>query len=91
MLRYCGYAIIVAITYGRPRSKVLVTNDEACALIDWECGGAGNPRYDLVLATRPRAYAFRTASDTAVFYAGYGGQPCLPAVQSYVLELYEFY
>jgi aminoglycoside phosphotransferase (APT) family kinase protein len=70
--------------------NVLVLQQTVTRLVDWAGGTVGDPRYDLALATRPKAGAFQTPEDVDAFYIGYGGPRLNAAEAWYFRGLYEF-
>lgn len=73
--------------------NTLVSNGKVTGFIDWASGTWGDLRYDLTLATRPKAGIFREhrERDLAAFYAGYGHPPISPEEWQWCEELYTFF
>jgi aminoglycoside phosphotransferase len=52
--------------------NVIVRDGEVIGIIDWAGASCGDPRYDVALATRPKANAFEDQWDKEIFYDAYG-------------------
>jgi aminoglycoside phosphotransferase (APT) family kinase protein len=71
--------------------NILVADGRISGVIDWAGGAVGDPRYDLALATQPKAEAFQNSTDLEAFYEGYGGDPITVEEAGYFAGLYEFF
>lgn len=71
--------------------NTLVEGEAIAGFIDWCFGDAGDPRYDLALAVRPKAGIFGGEADVAAFFAGYGRAPLSQAESRYFTQLYEYF
>ena len=71
--------------------NILVAGGRVGGVVDWAGGAAGDPRYDLALATQPEPEAFRSPADMEAFYEGYRGEPITAEEAGYFLGLYEFF
>jgi aminoglycoside phosphotransferase (APT) family kinase protein len=69
----------------------LAADGRLTAIVDWSSGAAGDPRYDLALATQRRRGAFTARRDLDAFYEGYGGSPLSAAEARWFVGLYEFF
>ncbi|MBP1941027.1 phosphotransferase family protein [Cytobacillus luteolus] len=72
--------------------NVLVKEGLISAVIDWNGGAFGDPRYDAALAIRPKQNAFENESDRVVFFEGYGGKRITESEFTYFEDgLYNFF
>jgi aminoglycoside phosphotransferase (APT) family kinase protein len=72
--------------------NVIVHNGKVSGVIDWSGSAFGDPRYDVVLAIRPKPNAFQTDEDLDAFFAGYGEKIVSEEEYRYFAEgLYSFF
>lgn len=74
--------------------NIPVEGDRVTGIIDWSGCAAGDPRYDMALATHPQEEAFDgqlRQGDMQAFFEGYGRPPEAQDVLDYFVGLYEFF
>lgn len=71
--------------------NVLVDGDGWMGLIDWSCGGIGDPRSDVALAVSTEPEIVLTDPEIAAFFDGYGTSPLDDATSRWFRDLYEFF
>jgi aminoglycoside phosphotransferase (APT) family kinase protein len=71
--------------------NLLVTADDTMSLIDWSCGGQGDPRCDVSLALQTEPELVMADRELAAFYEGYGTIPLDIAARRWFEDLWEFF
>jgi aminoglycoside phosphotransferase (APT) family kinase protein len=69
----------------------LVRDGKISAIIDWNGGAFGDPRYDAALAVRPKEGLFEWPEDYDAFFGGYGKRILTGEQYAYFNGIYEFF
>jgi aminoglycoside phosphotransferase (APT) family kinase protein len=68
-----------------------MVGEQVSGVIDWAGGAAGDPRYDIALACRPKPEVFQIPAEIDAFFEGYGGSPLSEEEYEYFVGLYEIF